>query len=669
MGIDARGDEAHSSNSLRNARQQENQTITEDPSAQTRSPRSPESWGTIGLVLSRRAAYVLPLIAGVGLATVAAATIGLGLQYRSQLDWVHHTEQVRVSLAQAFSLVQDAELGRRDYLLTGEAAYARRIDDARISFDLKINALHELTADNPDQRAALVELRDLAIPRFETNNEDGAPRRADELVERVTSLDPIRVIAQRMENREENLLQQRQAEAAGTGGMLTLAALAAVLMAGLSLSIWMRDRWKSATNSENRAAERGHAAHVLQESRDQTGAEMSGREALEAQVHQLQKMEAVGQLTAGIAHDFNNMNAVVISAMSLIRRKLSRGDTDIGVLLDAATDGAERSAKLTARLMAFARQQQLAPQSLDPSKFTSGLTELLRRSLGENIRIETILGGGLWRVYADPSQLENAILNLSVNARDAMPNGGRLTLETANVSLDDAYARSNIGVTAGQYVMIAVSDSGQGMTPEVIMRAFEPFFTTKPIGTGTGLGLSQVFGFVRQSGGHVKIYSEPGQGTTVKIYLPRHLGSADETREARTDRSAPAGAISEIILVVEDEQRLRDVTVAGLRDLGYTIIHADGGPNALRLLDQHPEISCLFTDIVMPDMSGRELADEALRRRPDLKLLFATGYSRESVFHNQTLRTDTNLLTKPYTLDDLALKMRAVLGPMPAEPT
>ena len=616
-----------------------------------------------GLIPSRRAADVMPLIAGMGLAAVAAATIGLGLQYRAQLDWVGHTEQVRVNLTQAFSLVQDAELGRRGYLLTGDEAYARRIDDARIPFDLKISSLQALTADNPDQRAALVELRDLAIPRFVTDNTGGALSRSGELADSVASLDPIRVVAQRMAQREEGLLKQRQAEAASTGGLLILAALAAVLLAGISLSIWMRDRRKSASNSESRVLESGEAAHALQESRGQTSTATAGREALEAQVQQMQKMEAVGQLTGGIAHDFNNMNAVVMSAISLCRRRLARGETDIGSLLDAAMDAAKRSAALTARLLAFSRQQQLLPEVLDPSHFISGMTELLRRTLGENVVVETVLGGGLWRTRADPSQLENVILNLCVNARDAMPKGGKLTLETANVSLDDAYARANVDVAAGQYVMIAVTDNGEGMSPEVIERAFEPFYTTKPLGEGTGLGLSQVFGFVKQSGGNLKIYSELGKGTTIKIYLPRYTGANNEAPAAEPHTLVPRGNVSEIVLVVEDERRLREVTVAGLRELGYTIIHAHDGANALLKIDQHPEIDCLFTDIVMPGMSGRQLADEATRRRPDLKVLFTTGYARESVIHNQSLARGVNFLPKPYTLDDLALKMRAVLGP------
>lgn len=615
-----------------------------------------------GLLPSKRAAPVLLAIPALCLAAVAAVNIALGLQYRSQLDWVRHTEEVKGNLREVFSLVQDAELGRRGYLLTSDEAYVRRIEDARIPFDLHVAGLEAQTADNADQKAALVELRDLAIARFSLKTTGGAPRRSDELADSVTSLDPIRVIAERLVQREEGFLQQRQSEAARTGTLLILAALAGLLLAGASFSIWIRDRKKSATNSQERVIESGEAALALQESRDQTSTAVLGLEALERQVHQLQKLEAVGQLTGGIAHDFNNMNAVVMSAISLCRRRLARGETDIGNLLDAAMDAAQRSAALTTRLLAFSRQQQLLPEVLDPSQFISGMTELLRRTLGENIVIETVLGGGLWRTIADPSKLENVILNLCVNARDAMPKGGRLTLETANVSLDDAYSRANLDVTAGHYVMIAVTDNGQGMSPEVSARAFEPFYTTKPLAEGTGLGLSQVFGFVKQSGGNVKIYSELGKGTTIKIYLPRYTGDKKAAHEAEPYMLVPRGNVGEIVLVVEDEKRLRELTVAGLRELGYTIIHADDGANALLKIDQHPEIDCLFTDIVMPGMSGRELADEAIRRRPGLKVLFTTGYATESVIHNRSLPPGVNFISKPYTLDDLALKMRAALS-------
>ncbi len=260
----------------------------------------------------------------------------------------------------------------------------------------------------------------------------------------------------------------------------------------------------------------------------------------------MQKMEAIGQLTGGIAHDFNNMLAVVISAMNLIQRKLARGETEIGKFVESALDAAQRAANLTQRLLAFSRQQPLAPQLVDANRLLSGMSDLLLRTLGEQVAIETVLAGGLWKTNADPSQIENAILNLAVNARDAMPDGGKLTIETANCHLDDAYAARHSEVPAGQYVLIAVTDTGTGMPPEVAARAFDPFFTTKPVDKGTGLGLSQVFGFVRQSGGHVKIYSEVGQGTTVKIYLPRHFGEDERAAvcrhalESRRRRDDPA---------------------------------------------------------------------------------------------------------------------------------
>ncbi|MEQ1783140.1 MAG: ATP-binding protein [Hyphomonadaceae bacterium] len=651
----------------RDTRQKGNHKIADEPSSREGVPAPSNSKRLFGLSSSNQA-LVLPMIAATCLAGVAAAAVGLGLQYRSQLDWVRHTEEVRGNLSEAFSLVQDAELGRRGYMLTGDEAYARHTNEARIPFDNYVKGLEALVADNADQQAALFQFRDLAIARFAIPDTGGATRRPDGGADSITSLDAVRTVAQSMLRREESFLQQRQAEAAGTGGLLMLTALVALLLAGLSLTIWMLDRRKSATNSDDRVTESGEAAFALKESRDQTNTEVLGRAALEDQIHQLQKMEAVGQLTGGIAHDFNNMNAVVMSAISLCRRRLARGETDIGSLLDAAMDAAKRSAALTTRLLAFSRQQQLLPEVLDPSQFVSGMTELLRRTLGENIVIETVLGGGLWRTTADPSQLENVILNLCVNARDAMPDGGRLTLETANVSLDDAYSRANIDAAAGQYVMIAVTDNGEGMPPEVIKRAFEPFYTTKPLGEGTGLGLSQVFGFVKQSGGNVKIYSELGKGTTIKIYLPRYTGDKKPASAVEPHTLVPRGSVGEIVLVVEDEKRLRELTVAGLRELGYTIIHAEDGASALLKIDQHPEIDCLFTDIIMPGMSGRQLADEAMRRRPDLKVLFTTGYARESVIHNQSLALGVNFIPKPYTLDDLALKMRSVLSGPPVAP-
>jgi signal transduction histidine kinase/CheY-like chemotaxis protein len=392
--------------------------------------------------------------------------------------------------------------------------------------------------------------------------------------------------------------------------------------------------------------------------------EMAERSAAETQLRQMQKMESVGQLTGGIAHDFNNMLAIVIGSLDLARRRLSGAEhPQVSQCLDNAREGAQRAAVLTARLLAFSRQQPLAPQLLDPNKLVGGMSELLRRTLGENIHVETVLAGGLWRTFADPAQLESAIINLAINARDAMPTGGKLTIETANSDLDERYARAHAEVEPGQYVLISVSDTGIGMAPEVVERAFDPFYTTKRAGKGTGLGLSQVFGFVKQSGGHVKIYSEIGRGTTVKVYLPRHLGAANTTLADEAEKAAlPLGTPDTIVLVVEDEEPVRHMTVDALRELGYTVVQASDGNQALQQVQLQPRIDVMFTDIVMPDMTGRELVDQARKSRPDLKVLYTTGYTRNAVVHNGVLDRDVAFLPKPFTLEQLAAKIRDVLA-------
>ncbi len=380
----------------------------------------------------------------------------------------------------------------------------------------------------------------------------------------------------------------------------------------------------------------------------------------EAQLRQAQKMEAVGQLTGGIAHDFNNMLSIVISSLGLLKRRLAKGDTNVERFADSALEGANRAASLTHRLLAFSRQQPLKPEPIEPGRLVSNLSEMIMRTLGEIIRVETVLGAGLWRTHADPHQLESAILNLAVNARDAMPEGGKLTIETANSDLDSRYAALHPGVSAGQYVMIAVTDTGAGMPPDIVAKAFDPFFTTKEVGKGTGLGLSQVYGFVRQSGGHVKIYSEIGQGTTVKLYLPRFVGQ--DRGEAMLDARPLAYADEAItILIVEDEPAVRQLGVEALTELGYRVLEAEGAATALRLLDRHKEVSLLFTDVVMPEVNGRILAEEAKRRRPDLKVLFTTGYTRNAVVHNGVLDHGVDLIGKPFTIEQLSAKLRAVL--------
>jgi PAS domain S-box-containing protein len=380
----------------------------------------------------------------------------------------------------------------------------------------------------------------------------------------------------------------------------------------------------------------------------------------EAQLRHAQKMEAVGQLTGGVAHDFNNMLAVILGAMNLLERRLARGETDLSRYIEAAKDGANRAAALTQRLLAFSRRQPLQPEVIEPNRMVAGMTELLTRALGEQIQVETVMAAGLWRINADPSQLENAILNLAVNGRDAMPQGGKLTVETANTFIAEDYAREH-SMSVGQYVMIAVTDTGTGMTKNTLAKAFDPFFTTKEVGKGSGLGLSQVFGFVRQSGGHVRIYSELGHGTNVKIYLPRHYGTGEARNIVPLGNEPARGRRDELILVVEDDERVRNFSTEALRELGYTVAEAANGPAALALLDAGLKPTLLFTDVVMPQMSGRELAEIAASKVANLKVLYTTGYTRNAVVHNGILDPGTHLLQKPFSLDQLAEKVRHVM--------
>jgi signal transduction histidine kinase/ActR/RegA family two-component response regulator len=386
--------------------------------------------------------------------------------------------------------------------------------------------------------------------------------------------------------------------------------------------------------------------------------EIARRQASEAQLRQSQKMEAVGQLTGGIAHDFNNMLAVILSSLNLLRRRLARGETKVEQYVEGAIGGAERAANLVRRLLAFSRQHPLSPETVDANKMLAGMEEVLRRTIPESISIEMVHAGGLWRSFADIHGLENVIVNLAVNARDAMPDGGKLTLETANAYLDEAYAASHDDVTPGQYVMIAVTDTGKGMTPDVAARVFEPFFTTKPPGAGTGLGLSQVYGYIKQSGGHVKIYSEPGVGTTVKLYLPRSVQEAEATVPARQAiLAAHASGARQLVLVVEDDPDVRRLTVDMLSELNYQTLSAENGDSALQLIDAHPDIALIFTDVVMPLMNGRKLADEAAIRRPGVKVLFTTGYTRNAIVHNGVLDEGVHLIVKPFTIESLAQKL------------
>ncbi len=369
--------------------------------------------------------------------------------------------------------------------------------------------------------------------------------------------------------------------------------------------------------------------------------EMDQRTVAEQSLRQAQKMEAIGQLTGGVAHDFNNILTVIIGNLEMAKRQIAEGKegerTKLTRRVETAMQGATRAATLVKRLLAFSRQQSLKPTVIDINRLLGGLADFLQRAIGEDVSLEVAGGAGLWQVEADQTELEAAILNLAINARDAMPEGGKLTIEAANVHLDDAYCRKNSEVRPGQYLLISVTDTGTGMPKEVLERAFEPFFTTKEAGQGTGLGLSQVYGFVKQSGGHVKIYSERGEGTTIKIYL-RRLGA----RPATAPETAPAtgrGRRGETVLVAEDDAEVRAYVVETLEGLGYQVLGASDANEALRVMNYSDRVDLLLTDVVMPGASGRKLAADAKQLQPDLKVLFMTGYSRNAIVHQGRTRS------------------------------
>ncbi|MGJ4994117.1 ATP-binding protein [Bradyrhizobium sp. HKCCYLR20261] len=382
-------------------------------------------------------------------------------------------------------------------------------------------------------------------------------------------------------------------------------------------------------------------------------------EANEAQVRQAQKMEAIGQLTGGVAHDFNNILTVITGTIEILADAV-KDKPQLAGIADMISAAAERGADLTRHLLAFSRRQPLQPRSTDINGLVVDAARLLRPTLGEQIEIESMLAHDSAPALIDPSQLSTAILNLALNARDAMPDGGKLTLETKNVTLDEHYARLNRDARPGHYIMIAVSDTGEGIPASLLDKVFEPFFTTKDVGKGSGLGLSMVYGFVKQSNGHVKIYSEQGHGTTVKLYLPR-AASAPELPAADVERPAvPRG--DETILIVEDDALVRDYVIAQVRRLGYRTLSASNAAEGLAIIDSDERVDLLFTDVIIPGgKNGRQLAIEAEKRRPGLKVLYTSGYTENAIVHHGRLDADVLLLAKPYLSADLARMIRTAL--------
>ncbi|WP_428485509.1 CHASE3 domain-containing protein [Rhodopila sp.] len=393
-----------------------------------------------------------------------------------------------------------------------------------------------------------------------------------------------------------------------------------------------------------------------------TVADMTKRAQAEAVLREAQKMQAIGQLTGGIAHDFNNLLTVILGNLELARTKLD-SEHPLQIRIERAVWAAQRGATLTSQLLAFARKQPLAPAPVDLTATVPDMVPLLRRTLGEHIDVRYVETAGLWPAMADAAQLENVVLNLALNARDAMPGGGRLTIELANKVLDDTYARHHAEVTPGDYAMLAVSDTGHGMTPDVLACAFEPFFTTKPDGKGTGLGLAMVFGFIKQSQGHVNIYSEPGEGTTVRLYLPRAVGAV-MTAAQRNEAPIDLPRSSATVLVVEDEPAVREIAVAILSDLGYHVLEAADGEEGLRVFGAHAsEVNLLLTDVVLPGkVRGREIAERIAAIRPEVKVLFMSGYTENSIVHHGRLDDGVQLIGKPFKREQLARKVAEVLG-------
>jgi signal transduction histidine kinase len=606
----------------------------------------------------------LPLLAGFAVvALIITARAILAEAQMADRNASREAIETQQLLSSLLSLAQDAETGQRGYLLTGEKSYLLPYQHAVEALPALLKRVDEKFPVGSDRAQQVVGIKDAlaheqaelaeTIRLYDTGNTAKAldivrgGRGKLDMDQIRANIDAIR----RIDGASLAARAERMEQIEGWLRVGSFAALLGILLLGIYTIRQSRRRFREVAAAQDALSAKNTA--LLNE--------IETREKAESQLRQAQKMEAVGQLTGGIAHDFNNMLAVITSAMNLAQRKLARGEHDVLSFVEAAADAAARAANLTARLLAFSRQQPLAPQIVDANRLVTGMSDLLRRTLGHAIEIETVLAGGLWKTHADPTQLENAIINLAVNARDAMDEEGKLTIETANCHLDEAYAAAHPQVKAGQYVMIAVTDTGTGMPADIMAKAFEPFFTTKPAAKGTGLGLSQVFGFVKQSGGHVKIYSEPGEGTTIKIYLPRFTGPEEAAQPVKAGSRSDVPA-TETVLLVEDDARVRASTAAALLELGYTVIEAAGGDEALQKLGENAAIALMLTDIVMPGMNGRQLAEQARRQSLSLKVVFMTGFTRNAIVHNGALDHDVHFITEPFTLQQLAAKLRDALA-------
>jgi signal transduction histidine kinase/ActR/RegA family two-component response regulator len=620
-----------------------------------------QSWPNLG----RRAANILAL-ASFGLVILAGLLAAAMVErVNSAADWVAHSLEVEGRASELLGRLQDLELAKRGFLLTRSNGFIPSYDEARTAIPQALAKLHSLVADSRDQTARVdrmgLSIQDILTTTARTielgRNGQFAEATASVMTGRgQQTLESFRAIVDEFNAAESDLLKKREAaEATARAIMLGMVLIILASAAGAALGALLLS---------------GALIRELRQRTEALAEETRVRKDAQAILAQTQKMESIGQLAGGIAHDFNNLMTVVIGNLDSAERRLARGGpadaSSIGRPIAAAMQGARRAASLTQRLLAFSRQQVLSPQQVDLNRLVASLSEMLTRTVGETIAVETILGSGLWPTFVDVSQLENAIVNLVVNARDAMPSGGRITIETANASLDEAYCRQFGDVAPGQYDLLSVSDTGTGISPEHLSKVFEPFFTTKSASMRTGLGLAMIYGFVKQSKGHIRIYSEVGHGTTAKIYLPRMIGAARAKSVPAAARGesaqSPTARPGEVVLMVEDDEDVLDSTVTLLRELGYSVLAARNGAAALAQLRGSERVDILFTDVVLPQgMNGRALAIKAAALRPTLPVLFTTGYARNAIIHDGRLDPDVQFLPKPYTQQDLAQKLRAVL--------
>ena len=620
-----------------------------------------QSWPNLG----RRAANILAL-ASFGLVILAGLLAAAMVErVNSAADWVAHSLEVEGRASELLGRLQDLELAKRGFLLTRSNGFIPSYDEARTAIPQALAKLHSLVADSRDQTARVdrmgLSIQDILTTTARTielgRNGQFAEATASVMTGRgQQTLESFRAIVDEFNAAESDLLKKREAaEATARAIMLGMVLIILASAAGAALGALLLS---------------GALIRELRQRTEALAEETRVRKDAQAILAQTQKMESIGQLAGGIAHDFNNLMTVVIGNLDSAERRLARGGpadaSSIGRPIAAAMQGARRAASLTQRLLAFSRQQVLSPQQADLNRLVASLSEMLTRTVGETIAVETILGSGLWPTFVDVSQLENAIVNLVVNARDAMPSGGRITIETANASLDEAYCRQFGDVAPGQYALLSVSDTGTGISPEHLSKVFEPFFTTKSASMRTGLGLAMIYGFVKQSKGHIRIYSEVGHGTTAKIYLPRMIGAARAKSVPAAARGesaqSPTARPGEVVLMVEDDEDVLDSTVTLLRELGYSVLAARNGAAALAQLRGSERVDILFTDVVLPQgMNGRALAIEAAALRPTLPVLFTTGYARNAIIHDGRLDPDVQFLAKPYTQQDIAQKLRAVL--------